>query len=69
MDIPDSTAYAGYFTAIAKTQLGIEWYHTKYRHQSRLAFNGEVFVTTLSFKSQFRDMTTNMASQLAVIIP
>jgi hypothetical protein len=65
----DPTAYGAYFAAVTKYVIGIGWYHTtQSRYDDYITMDGEVFGTTLSFNSQFRNMTMDMASHVASFV-
>jgi hypothetical protein len=44
------------------------WYTTRSRYNDGITMDGEVFGTTLSFNSQFRNMTVDMASHVASFV-
>jgi hypothetical protein len=63
-NISDPTPYGVYFAAVTKYIIGIGWYTTRSRYNDGITMDGEVFGTTLSFNSQFRNMTVDMTSHV-----
>jgi hypothetical protein len=67
-NISDPTPYGAYFAAITKYIIGMGWYTTRCQYNDGITMDGEVFGTTLSFNSQFRNMTVDMASHVASFV-
>jgi hypothetical protein len=67
-NISDPTPYGAYFAAVTKYIIGIRWYTTRSQYNDGITMDGEVFGTTLSFNSQFRNMTVDMASHVASLV-